>query len=608
MEIILVNFLIINAKNKYVCGIIGFITNNSEASKIAFRCLKNLEYRGYDSCGGASLHEGMIIFKKGIGKIDEVEEKLRLSELPGNVVIYHTRWATHGKVSERNAHPHFDCKKELAIVHNGIIENFLEIKKELEKKGHEFKSETDTEIIAHLIEDMLKEKGNVFDATVSALKLLEGSYALLVLHKGFEGMIAARKGSPLVLGVAENGLFASSDIPSFLEFTRNVVYLKDGDVALLKPDEFRIFNLYEKKWINRQIDTVEWDIEKAKKGEFEHYMLKEICEQVETIKRAIMQDERIINDVVKEMIKARGVFFVGCGTSYHACVAASYIFSKIANMHVNVVLASEFPNFEHFICKDTLVFAVSQSGETYDVLEAVRAARKRNAKVISIVNVMGSTLTNESDKFLLMNAGPEISVVATKTYTAQLALLSLLAYALVGKIDECKDKLNYLWNIIYHLTARSTREKIKELAEKLRNAEHIFCIGRGLQYATAMEASLKIKEVSYIHAEALAGGELKHGTLALIENDVPCIVFVSKENEKEILSNAIEIKSRGGKIIGVASENNKVFDEWIKVPEASIFNPIIQIIPIQLLAYYLAVLRGCDPDKPRNLAKSVTVK
>ncbi len=591
-----------------MCGIIGFITNSGEASKIAFKCLKNLEYRGYDSCGGASLHEGKIFFKKGVGKIEEVEKKLKLSELPGNAVIYHTRWATHGGVTEHNAHPHFDCNAELAIVHNGIIENFLEIKEELEKKGHKFRSETDTEVIAHLIEEELKEKGSIFDAIVSALQKLEGSYALLILHKGLEGIIAARKGSPLVLGVAEDGLFAASDIPSFLEFTRNVVYLKEGDIALLKPNEFKIFNLHEKRWVTRQIDTVEWDVEKARKGEFEHYMLKEICEQVETIKRAMMQDERILNEVVREIKKARGVFFVGCGTSYHACVAASYIFSKVANMHVNVMLASEFPNFEHFICKDTLVLAVSQSGETYDVLEAVRAAKRRGAKVISIVNVMGSTLTHESDKFLLMNAGPEISVVATKTYTAQLALLSLLAYALAGKVKECKAKLNYLWNIIYHLTARSTREKIKELAEKLKDAEHVFCIGRGLQYATAMEAALKIKEVSYIHAEALAGGELKHGTLALIEDGVPCIVFVSKDNEKEILSNTVEIKSRGGKIIGVASENNKVFDEWIKVPDAGIFNPIIQIIPIQLLAYYLAVLRGCDPDKPRNLAKSVTVK
>jgi len=354
--------------------------------------------------------------------------------------------------------------------------------------------------------------------------------------------------------------------------------------------------------------VIDWDAEQAKKGEFKHYMIKEILEQVETIQRAAMQDESIVAAIVEEMRKARGIFFVGCGSSYHACFAGSYIFSKVANLHVNVMLASEFPNFKHFLNENTLVFAVSQSGETADVLEAVRAAKEKGSKVISITNVRGSSITRYSDKFLLLNAGPEICVLATKTYTSQLALLTLLAYAYAERYEEGRKRLRYLWNVVYNLTSRTSREMIKKLAERLKDEEHIFVIGRGLQYATALEAALKIKEVSYIHAEAFAGGELKHGTIALIEDGTPCIVFVSEENEKEIISNAVEIKSRGGYIIGVSPKNNEVFDFWIKVPECGVANPIVQIIPIQILAYQLAVLRGYDPDKPRNLAKSVTVK
>ncbi|MBI2673029.1 SIS domain-containing protein, partial [Candidatus Woesearchaeota archaeon] len=312
--------------------------------------------------------------------------------------------------------------------------------------------------------------------------------------------------------------------------------------------------------------------------------------------------------VTNEIKNSKGIFFIACGTSYNACLAASYIFSKTAKIHVNVILASEFPNYEHFLTDKTLIIAVSQSGETADLLEAVKVAKKKGSKVISLVNVIGSSLTRYSNKFLTLNAGPEISVASTKAYTSQLAILTLISYNLINEYNEGKKKLEYLWNIIYNLTSRTMRDRIKMLGEQLKNKEHLFLIGRGLQYTTALEAALKIKEVSYIHAEAFAGGELKHGTLALIEKDTPCIVFVSKDNEKEILSNAMEIKSRGGYIVGVASDNNEIFDSWIKVPEANSENPIIQIIPMQILAYQLAVLRGCEPDKPRSLAKAVTVK
>ncbi|MEM7824707.1 MAG: glutamine--fructose-6-phosphate transaminase (isomerizing) [Candidatus Aenigmatarchaeota archaeon] len=589
-----------------MCGIIGYI-GKKDIAPILFQGLKRLEYRGYDSAGIATLASGFHI-KKDVGKVDEIHQRLNFLDAPGTLGIAHTRWATHGGVTKENAHPHVDCEENIAVVHNGIIENYQELKRNLISLGHKFKSQTDTEVIPHLIEEMMKKGKNFTDATASALKSLEGSYAVLILNKNERKLFAARKGSPLVLGISDSGYFAASDIPAFLEYTKNVVYLHDYDLAVLTDNGIKVFNLMENREVERKVDTVNWDIRQAEKGEFDHFMLKEITEQVDTMQRASQQNKELINQVVEEMKNAHGIFLVGAGSSYHACVAASYIMSKVSKLHVNVVLASEFPYYEHYLTDKTLVIAVSQSGETADVLEAVKSAKAKKSKVISLVNVVGSSLTRTSDVFLNINAGPEICVLSTKTYTSQLALFILLSYALVNKYEEGKEKLTRLWNEIYHLTSATTRTKIKELAEKLRDKEHIFLIGRGLQYATAMEAALKIKEVSYIHAEAFAGGELKHGTIALIEDGTPCIVFVSEENEKEILSNAIEIKSRGGYIIGVSPKNNEIFDFWIKVPESNNENPIVQIIPIQILAYQLAVLRGLDPDHPRNLAKSVTVK
>ena len=589
-----------------MCGIIGYI-GNRRAAPILLKGLKHLEYRGYDSAGMATLSSRVEV-RKDVGKIEDLEKRLRFEEMEGEVGIGHTRWATHGKVTKENAHPHFSQNRKIYVVHNGIIENYQELREFLKENGFNFYSETDTEVIPNLIQYEM-EKGKSFEeACKAALKRLEGSFAVVIMHEGEEKLIAARRGSPLVIGVGDGEYFVASDIPAFLEFTKKVIFMYDWDFAVITKNGVKFYNLREDKEVERSIDVIDWDAEQAKKGEFKHYMIKEILEQVETIQRAAMQDESIVAAIVEEMRKARGIFFVGCGSSYHACFAGSYIFSKVANLHVNVMLASEFPNFRHFLNENTLVFAVSQSGETADVLEAVRAAKEKGSKVISITNVRGSSITRYSDRFLLLNAGPEICVLATKTYTSQLALLTLLAYAYAGRYEEARKRLRYLWNVVYNLTSKTSREMIKKLAERLKDEEHIFVIGRGLQYATALEAALKIKEVSYIHAEAFAGGELKHGTIALIEDGTPCIVFVSEENEKEIISNAVEIKSRGGYIIGVSPKNNEVFDFWIKVPECGIANPIVQIIPIQILAYQLAVLRGYDPDKPRNLAKSVTVK
>ena len=586
-----------------MCGIIGYV-GNRKASTILLKGLKNLKYRGYDSAGIAVSHAiGHVEVRKSVGEIGEIERRLDFESIEGNIGIAHTRWATHGAVTDENAHPHTDCEGKIAIVHNGIIENYRALKERLISKGHRFTSDTDSEVIAHLIEENLSY--GFEDACMKAFSSLEGSYAILALKDDEDKIVGARKDSPLVLGVAEHGIFLASDIPSFIEWTNKVMYLSNYDFIIAENGGVKVYN--EGKEVLRQIDTVGWNIEQAKKGEFKHFMMKEMNEQAETVMRALQQDRNTVWDIADEINNAWGVFFVGCGSSYHACLAGSYLFSRIAKVHVNPVLASEFENYEHFLTDRTLAFAVSQSGETADVLFAVRGAKSKGSKVIGITNVMGSSLTMEGHALIMMNSGPEICVLSTKTYTSQVVLMTMLAYAVAGKYEEGLKKIGSLYLDIYNLTARTMRDSLKKLAEILRDKWDIYLIGRGLQYTTALEAALKIKEVSYMHAEAFAGGELKHGPLALIEEGTPCIVFVSAENRSKILSNAEEVKSRGGYIIGVSSEQDDLFDFWIKVPEAEELNPIVQIIPMQVLAYELAVLRGLDPDKPRNLAKSVTV-
>lgn len=588
-------------KDDNMCGIIGYF-GKEQASPMLIEGLKRLEYRGYDSYGMATSSGGKLHIDKNVGKISSHNG----TPLPGTVGIAHTRWATHGKVTVPNAHPHSDCTGRIAVVHNGIIENYQELRRILEARGHKFTSETDTEVIAHLVEDHLKGS-DLKQASRMALSELEGNYAVAIITGDGKEMIGARKGSPLVLGVASDGYFLASDIPAFLPYTKNIIYLYEDDMVVVNGG-IEIFSIKTGEKLERQVDSIDWTVEQAQKGDFAHFMLKEIVEQSDTIKNAARQDPASIKRVADAINEARGVFFVACGSSYHACLSGSYMFSKIAKRHVNVVLASEFPNYEDFLTDKTLVIAVSQSGETADVLEAVNAARRKNSKVISIVNVTGSTLTRHSDESILMNAGPEICVLSTKTYTSQLSILLLLAYAVVGQYERGLKELEYAWNIVYNLTSRNTREYISRLAGKMKDKEHVFIIGRDSNYPTAMEAALKIKEVSYIHAEGFAGGEIKHGPIALIEQGTPCITFVGSHIEKETLSNVMELKARGGYMIGISPRNNEVFDCFIKVPEIGNINPISQIIPIQILAYKLAILRGCDPDKPRNLAKSCTVK
>jgi glucosamine--fructose-6-phosphate aminotransferase (isomerizing) len=586
-----------------MCGIIGY-TGSKDAVPIVLDGLKRLEYRGYDSCGLAVVDDKGIIVKKDVGKIDSVFNSN--PDVHGNVALAHTRWATHGGVTQANAHPHLSNDGSIVVVHNGIIENYQELRNKLQERGFRIYSQTDTEVVPNLIQFHMRDKPYL-DAVQAALRELEGSYAVVIARKGETRLVAARKESPLVLGIADHGLFVASDIPAFLEHTKKVIYLSDMDMAVLEAEP-RIISLKTGLQVDRKVDSIDWDIEAAKKGTFEHFMLKEISEQAETVAHAIEQDTGDIEDVAKAIRKAKGVYFVACGSSYHACKAAEYKFSWLAKRHINVALASEFPNYRDFLMPESLVIAVSQSGETADVLAAVRAAREKGAKVISIVNVMGSSLARASDTALMMHAGPEICVLSTKTYTSQLAVLTLLAYALADKFEEGRAKLKELIRYIYYLTSANMRDHIKGLAERLRYTDHIYTIGRGMQYPTALEAALKIKEVSYIHAEGFAGGELKHGTIALIEHGTPCIVFSSKDTEREIIGNAMELKARGAYIIGIGPEPNEVYDFFIKVREAEEANSICQIIPVQILAYQLALLRGCDPDKPRNLAKSVTVK
>ncbi len=585
-----------------MCGIIGY-KGKRNATEIVIQGLKRLEYRGYDSWGIGIKNNKLKVIKK-VGKIGEFSiKKNNLEE--SQIAIAHTRWATHGEVNEKNSHPHTCCNGKIAVVHNGIVENFQEIKKELEKKHH-FKSETDTEVIAHLIEEKIHLG---FERAVKeSIKKLEGSYAIVVIKEDENKIIAAKKGSPLIIGVGEEEFFIASDVPAFLDYTNKAIFPEDGDVIIIN-DKIRIFNIKENQKVKRELKELNLNIEQVQKKGYDHFMLKEIHEQKETIRKSLQQDEKEIKKIAAEINKGFGIFFIACGTAYHAALTASYLFSQIAKKHINVVLASEFPNYEHFLTKKTLVVPISQSGETADVLAAVKTAKEKGSRIISIVNVPSSTLVRQSHVSFQLNAGPEIGVASTKAFTSQVALLTLLAYACAGKLEEGKIKLKKTASYIENMLNGEIEEKTKKLAKKLKTNNHLFVIGRSENYPIALEAALKIKEISYIHAEGFAGGELKHGTIALIDKKTPCIILAADDkNKKEIISNAIEVKSRGGYIIGISPEYNEVFDFFIKTPNNGSLSPLINVIPAQLIAYYLSKERGHNPDKPKNLAKSVTVK
>ena len=589
----------------YMCGIFGYVGKRVDAGRIVVRGLKNLEYRGYDSWGVARKIDGDITVTKKVGKIGGVNPE-SFSDL-STMAIAHTRWATHGGVTECNAHPHLSCDGTIAVVHNGIIENYQYLKAKLQKQGHTFTSETDTEVICHLIEEYAKTM-KFEDAARKACSEFEGRYGFLAMHTGTNELIAARTGSPLIIGVGQGEYFIASDIPAFLEHTKIVNYLDDGEMVVTNGKEIHFSSLSGEPRKKRNV-TITWNVEQAEKGEYEHFMLKEIMDQKDSIARAVNQEEEQIEVLAQAIRDAKGTFLSGCGTAGKVCMAAEYFFSVIAQHHVNYAPASEFPVYHHFLVPESLLIVVSQSGETADVLEAMKAAKSKGAKVLSIVNVEGSSIARASDYSLLINAGPERAVASTKAATGQMAVLLLIAYALKGKLNEGRTALLETAAKINDLLNPRYLERIEKLAEKLKKHENLYIIGKSWNYPMAMESAIKIQEVSYIHAEGFAGGELKHGPIALIQKGTPCIALLGNDEVKmDTINNAMELRARGAFVIGVSPEPNEAFDEWLKVPDAGVAQAIVNIIPIQLLAYNLAVLRGKNPDMPRNLAKSVTVK
>ncbi|MGB9680577.1 MAG: glutamine--fructose-6-phosphate transaminase (isomerizing) [Minisyncoccia bacterium] len=597
-----------------MCGIIAY-KGKENAKEIIIKGLKHLEYRGYDSSGIClSLKNDLFLIKK-VGKIDnlieEIKEIEKQKDLISNAGIGHTRWATHGKVSEINAHPHFSCDKEIYVVHNGIIENYEKIKKELIKKGHKFVSETDTEIIPHLIEEYRK-KFSFEKSCQKTFKELKGLFACVVLDKKTEEIVGARNGSPLVMGLKKEGLFLASDIPAFLDKTNKIILINDGEMVHFKNNRtFSIKNYLSNKEIKRKPLTINWSKEEAEKGRYPHFMLKEIMEAPEAINRAVLQDNKKMQKISEILKKAGRIVFVGCGTAGHACLYGKYLFSNLLKKNCDFIPASEFHHFLETFDKKTLVIAISQSGETIDVIEAVKKVKEREIKVLSLVNVMGSTLTRISDFVLMINAGPEKCVLATKSYLSQMSLLLLLAHSVLGRNKQVVKELKHLSLVAKKLLKeKEFLEKLKSIANLLKKEHHLYIIGRGFNYPTALETALKIKEGTYLHAEAFAGGELKHGVIALVEKNTPCFVHFAKDiEETNTLINAMELKSRGAYLIGFGYKSFKDFNKTIVLPEVKdIYSPLLNILPIYLISYYLAVLKGRDPDKPRNLAKSVTVK
>jgi glucosamine--fructose-6-phosphate aminotransferase (isomerizing) len=607
-----------------VCGIFGCILRTGEAAPAIHKGLKKLEYRGYDSVGIATLQENQLFIKKDRGKIDDVHAIHNLDALPGRVGIGHTRWATHGAPYQVNAHPHTDCNNQIAVVHNGIIENFAELKTELEEAGHTFSSKTDTEVIPHLIEQKLKGGLSLVDAVRETVKRVEGSYALAVISTKEPGkIVCARQESPLVFGVAEDGLYVASDIPAFLSKTNQAVIVEDGELVILSDKGYEIRNIADWKVVTREPEIIDWAPEMAEKQGYPHFMLKEIHEQPLCLRNTLRLQDKYLELMTTFLDRAGEVFLVACGTSYHACLAASYLFSKLSFLATHPVIASEFVE-QHgkSMNIDSTLLVVSQSGETADTLEAVESARLRAATVLGLTNVVGSTLTRVARVYICQQSGPEIGVAATKTFTSQLSVLSQLAVRLAKKrgkishveIEDIEENLEQLPDIVEH-TIQDKEEKMKQLAKKYRGRPVFFFLGRGISSAVALEGKLKLMEISYIPSLAYPAGESKHGPISLIEDGFPVVFICPKDStHKSIIGNIMEMKARGASIIVIIEKGDeeikKLADDYIEIetemPE--ILTPIPFVVPLQLFAYYMALEQGCDPDKPRNLAKSVTVK
>jgi glucosamine--fructose-6-phosphate aminotransferase (isomerizing) len=609
-----------------MCGIFGCILKDGKVAPIIHAGLKRLEYRGYDSVGEATISEGKLYIKKDQGKIDDVHRIRNLDDLPGSIGIGHTRWATHGAPLQINAHPHVDCDSQIAVAHNGIIENFSELKQELEAKGHVFKSKTDTEIIPHLIEENLKSNPNmsVAEAVLEAAKKLEGSYAIVVLAaKEPDKIVCVRKESPLVLGINENAIYCASDIPAFLPVTNKAVIVEDGEIVTLQLGKYEIRKIADSSVVTREPKVIDWTPEMAVKQGYPHYMLKEIHEQPATLRNTLRLQEHYLDLMATFLDRAREVFLVACGTSYHACLASSYMFSKLAFLATYPVVASEFVE-QHgkSVNIDSTILTVSQSGETADTLSAVNAARQRAATILGLTNVIGSTLTRVARVYIGQQSGPEIGVAATKTFTSQLSVLADLALRLAkqrGKVSQ--DEMDFLAERLKKLPdavetiIRTQEEKIKQIAKKYSDAKVFFFLGRGISTATAYEGRLKLMEIAYIPAIAFPAGESKHGPISLVEPGFP-VVFICPRDDthRTLIGNIMEMKARGASIIAVVEEGDeeikRLADDYVEVPKdiPEVLSPIPYVVPLQLLAYFMAVEKGYNPDMPRNLAKSVTVK
>ncbi len=609
-----------------MCGIIGYI-GKKDALPIIMEGLKRLEYRGYDSAGVVILdknNSAQVV--KAKGKIKDLEEKLRGKEIKGNFGIGHSRWASHGQPSEINAHPHWDCKKEIFVVHNGIIENYSILKEVLEKEGHKFISETDTEILAHLIEKYFK--GNLEEATRLALKEVVGAYAIAVVSpKDPNKIVFARQSSPLLVGLGDEENFVASDAPAILGHTRQVIYLEDGEMGVITPNDFQIFNL-NREIINKETNHLEWNIQQAEKGGYEYFMLKEIMQEPEAIRNAI-RGRIILNEGTAKLggiesiaDKLKGIdrlIIVGMGSALLAGRVGEYMIEEYAGISVEIEDASEFRYKKQVFRKNDAILAISQSGETADTLFAVKEAKRKGILCLSIVNVVGSSITREVDAGIYNHAGPEIGVAATKSFVAQLSILALLTVFL-GRQREMSlvmgkrilEELAKMPDLIMDVLVQ--KDKIKELAQKYYQYKNFLYLGRKYNSPIAFEGALKLKEISYIHAEGLVAGEMKHGSIAMIDKDFPCFVVALKDSVYEkMISTIQEIKARNGKVIALTTEGNQeilnLVDDCIFIPKIlEILTPILSVIPFQLFAYYVSVLRGYDPDKPRNLAKSVTVE
>lgn len=589
-----------------MCGIFGIVNDkNNQAANTVLEGLKKLEYRGYDSWGIAikSSTSPTLGVDKHIGKIGEATTNLS----QGSIALGHTRWATHGGVTDENAHPHLDCSKKIAVIHNGIVENYQEIKEELLKKGHLFISQTDTEVIAHLIEEKTKFK-NINKAIFETFKSLRGSNAIAVLDFDSQTIIACRNGSPLVVGLGLNQYFLASDVPAFLKTTNKVYFLNDGEAVVLSSSGVKLFDIVLESEKNLTPQILDWKLEDAEKSGYPHFLIKEIHEQIKTISKTASINQKEIIELAKKINSGYKVILTGCGTASYCALAAKYFFAQ-QGIDAQAIPSYEFMPFSKFVDKKTLVFAVSQSGETADTLIAVREAKKKGAEIVAVINARGSTLERLADVVLSVGAGPEIAVVSTKAFTSQLSTLYLLTTAVADRFDEGIIKINKLSATLKDWINPVLINQLIDTAKKLMNEEHVYLIGKHLNYPATLEFALKIKETSYIHAEPFAAGELKHGVIALIQKGTPCFVLASKDEIKEeVLSSAAEIKARGGLIIGVAPFEASEFDVLLKTPDLGDLTIFGNIIVGQLLGYYLGVGRGADPDKPRNLAKSVTVK